>query len=166
MPATSVTEVQAHLATLKQLYPDARHHCYAYRWADQQFASDAGEPAHSAGAPILRALLQAELTEVCCSVVRYFGGVKLGVPGLIAAYGGAARAAILAAELVPYYPTQQITLQVPYELEGVFKSHINKLRWKTKGYDYSAHITFTGYIHLQDVTELEDLLINIGLKFK
>ena len=102
-PVESEEQVRSHLAALRKEYFDARHHCYAYRigldgatWR----ANDDGEPSSTAGRPILGQLLSAELSDILVVVVRYFGGVKLGVPGLIKAYKTATAEAIAAARIV------------------------------------------------------------------
>lgn len=82
---------------IKNKYPDATHHCYAYVLhpdKSESYSSDDGEPANSAGKPILRAIQSAEATQVSVIVVRYYGGVNLGIPGLINAYGMAAKLAL------------------------------------------------------------------------
>jgi len=88
-PVESESEVKALVAAARKEYHDARHHCYAYRlglggtvWR----VSDDGEPSGSAGRPILGQIDSAGLSDVLVIVVRYFGGIKLGVPGLIRAY--------------------------------------------------------------------------------
>ncbi|MBO4455746.1 MAG: YigZ family protein [Bacteroidales bacterium] len=88
-PVETESEVKALVAAARKEYHDARHHCYAYRlglggtvWR----ASDDGEPSGSAGRPILGQIDSAGLSDVLVIVVRYFGGIKLGVPGLIRAY--------------------------------------------------------------------------------
>jgi uncharacterized YigZ family protein len=94
---TDEEEVNDRLTSLKKLHHSARHHCYAYRLGStgEQFRSnDDGEPNHSAGDPILRQLIGRDLTDTLVVVVRYFGGTKLGVGGLIQAYGGAAEGAL------------------------------------------------------------------------
>ena len=81
------------LKKVKQKYPDATHHCWAYMLhpdKSESHSSDDGEPANSAGKPILRAIQSKELTQIGIVVVRYYGGVNLGIPGLINAYGNAA----------------------------------------------------------------------------
>lgn len=94
----------------------ASHTCYAYRLADgTSYATDDGEPAHSAGDPILRRLRSQELVNACCLVLRFFGGKKLGIPGLIRAYGTAAAEAIANAELAPYIPMARFRLSHAYE---------------------------------------------------
>jgi len=96
-PVESEIEVKERLDNLRKLYPDASHHCYAYVigiGSEAQRANDDGEPANSAGRPILRAILSAQITNVLVVVVRYFGGTLLGIPGLIQAYGTSAKVAL------------------------------------------------------------------------
>lgn len=92
-PVRSEDEVKQQLNNLRQKYPDASHHCYAYILHHDKSASrsnDDGEPAGTAGKPILRQIQKLELTNTLVVVVRYFGGTLLGVPGLIEAYGESA----------------------------------------------------------------------------
>jgi uncharacterized YigZ family protein len=102
---------------LKKEYFDARHHCYAYRigvHGEQWRANDDGEPSSTAGKPILGQLLSQELTNVLIVVVRYFGGIQLGVPGLINAYRSAASDALTHAQIVKKIAKENITFQFPY----------------------------------------------------
>ena len=88
-PVESEAEIKEHLDVLRKRWFDATHHCYAWRLGahGEQFrANDDGEPSSTAGKPILGQLLSQEVTNCLVVVVRYFGGTKLGVPGLIAAY--------------------------------------------------------------------------------
>ena len=87
-PVESEQEVKEHVSALKKEYHDARHHCYAYRLGHRGETfrcSDDGEPSGSAGRPILGQIDAASLSDVLVVVVRYFGGIKLGIPGLIRA---------------------------------------------------------------------------------
>ena len=102
-PVETEDQAKERIAALRKEYFDARHHCYAYRiglngatWR----ANDDGEPSSTAGRPILGQLLSAELSDILVVVVRYFGGVKLGVPGLIKAYKTATAEALAAARIV------------------------------------------------------------------
>ncbi len=102
-PVESEEEVKAAVAALRKEYHDARHHCYAYRigLGGTVFrSSDDGEPAGSAGRPILGQIDSAGLSDVLVVVVRYFGGIKLGVPGLIRAYKTSTADALASAEVV------------------------------------------------------------------
>lgn len=88
-PVRSEVEIKEHLDALRKRYYDATHHCYAWRLGPkgESFrANDDGEPSSTAGRPILGQLLSKEVTYALIVVVRYFGGTKLGVPGLIEAY--------------------------------------------------------------------------------
>ncbi|MFA8436107.1 MAG: YigZ family protein [Marinifilaceae bacterium] len=96
-PVTSEEEIKDIIAGLKKEYYDARHHCYAYMLgADKKNfrANDDGEPSSTAGKPILGQILSKELTNILVVVIRYFGGTKLGVSGLIHAYKTATSEAI------------------------------------------------------------------------
>lgn len=102
-PVRSEDAVKTHLIALKKQYYDARHHCYAYvlgRHRSVFRANDDGEPGHSAGTPILGQIHAKALTNIVVVVVRYFGGTKLGVSGLIRAYKTAAAEALANAEIV------------------------------------------------------------------
>lgn len=96
-PVESLEEVQEKVMAVKKRFHDARHHCFAYRLEEQgkvEFATDDGEPSHSAGDPILGAIRSSKLTWTLVVVVRYFGGTKLGIRGLIEAYRTAAEDAL------------------------------------------------------------------------
>lgn len=102
-PVESVGEVREIVAELRRRYHDARHHCYAYRLGldGSEFrANDDGEPSSSAGRPILGQIDSAGLSDVLVVVVRYFGGIKLGIPGLIRAYRTSTADALASARVV------------------------------------------------------------------
>ncbi len=96
-PVENEDQVKQYLADIRKSYYDARHHSYAYILGAEKNAYrvyDDGEPSGSAGRPIYGQLLSYDLTNVLVVVVRYFGGIKLGIPGLINAYRTAAKDAI------------------------------------------------------------------------
>ncbi|MDE7069754.1 MAG: YigZ family protein [Alistipes sp.] len=102
-PVGGEEEIRVLVEALRKRYYDATHHCYAWRLGPQGEAfraNDDGEPSGTAGKPILGQLLSHELTDCLIVVVRYFGGTKLGVSGLIAAYREAAAGAIASAQIV------------------------------------------------------------------
>ena len=97
IPVLNETEVKKELELLRNKYHDARHHCYAYVIGfdkNGSRANDDGEPSGTAGRPILGQIVSADLTNTLIVVIRYFGGIKLGVSGLIQAYRTAAKEAI------------------------------------------------------------------------
>jgi uncharacterized YigZ family protein len=102
-PVYSEQDVKDKLEEVKKLEHSARHHCYAYILnpdKSAQRANDDGEPSSTAGKPILGQILSNNLTNILIVVVRYFGGVKLGVPGLIRSYKTAASQAILETTII------------------------------------------------------------------
>lgn len=102
-PCANENEAKAILETYRTKYPDATHHCYAWKLGvkgENERWSDDGEPGNSAGRPIFRQILSFEVTNVFVVVVRYYGGKKLGVPGLIHAYGQAANDCLTNAKVI------------------------------------------------------------------
>ncbi len=97
LPVVNENEVKQHLLEIRKKYYDARHHCYAYAIGPTRDAfriNDDGEPSGTAGKPIYGQILSHELTNILIVVIRYFGGVKLGVRGLINAYKAASQDAL------------------------------------------------------------------------
>ncbi len=114
---------------LKKKNPQACHLCFAYRLGvkDIQWrASDDGEPSNSAGTPILGQLVALGLTNTLVVVVRYFGGTKLGVGGLVSAYKAAAREALLNARIVTKTPSLLISFFVTFDKLPFVMHHIKK----------------------------------------
>lgn len=114
-PISSDAEALAFVAQSKARYPDARHWCWAYQLREQQrtrFADD-GEPSGSAGKPILAPIVGRELFDTLVVVVRYFGGTKLGVGGLVRAYSQAANTVLAQANVMGVIP--KITLMLRYD---------------------------------------------------
>ncbi len=117
-PVTSAEQIQSLLHNLRKEHHAARHCCYAYLLgfdAAEFRANDDGEPSGTAGRPILGVLRAQELTQVLVAVVRYFGGIKLGVPGLIEAYRTATEDALTHAEVVWREVMLQVQMVFGYE---------------------------------------------------
>lgn len=107
------------LQSVKKSFHDARHHCYAYRLNpenEESRSNDDGEPSGTAGKPILNQILSYELFNVMVVVVRYFGGTKLGVSGLISAYKTSTLEAFNNAKIVTQYLTSFFLLEFDYPL--------------------------------------------------
>ena len=116
-PVQNEQEVKARLAEIQKKHWDARHHCYAWRLglSGEPFRmNDDGEPSSTAGRPIHGQLLSQELSDILVVVVRYFGGVKLGVPGLIRAYKTATQDALANATIIEKVAGEHFTLQFDY----------------------------------------------------
>lgn len=116
-PVETEAEVKELVQALRKEYHDARHHCFAYRLGykgDVWRASDDGEPSGSAGRPILGQIDSLGLSDVLVVVVRYFGGIKLGIPGLIRAYKTSTADALASAQIIEKIATQRFRLQFDY----------------------------------------------------
>lgn len=124
-PVESEGQVREHLEALRKRHYDATHVCYAWRLGPrgERFrANDDGEPAGTAGKPIWGQLLSAGVTNCLVAVVRYFGGTKLGVPGLIAAYREAAAAALAAARIEERTVDRTVRVDFAYEaMNGIMR---------------------------------------------
>ncbi|MDR2974255.1 MAG: IMPACT family protein [Propionibacteriaceae bacterium] len=111
-------EARAMVAEVRSAYADARHHCLAYIVDDEgarmAHSSDDGEPAGTAGIPMLSALTQADLVNVTAVVTRYFGGIKLGASGLTRAYAGSVSTAVAAMPRVRRQVSPIWSVRVPY----------------------------------------------------
>lgn len=116
-PVESVEEAKNVIAVYTRKYHDARHVCWAYMLGAKRLdyqSTDNGEPSGTAGKPILGQINSFNLTDVVIVVVRYFGGIKLGTSGLIAAYREAAREAIEAGEIISRSEMAQLSFTFPY----------------------------------------------------
>ena len=116
-PVESEEEIKSHIDRLRKEFFDATHHCYAYRLGAEGEvfrANDDGEPSGTAGKPILGQLLSAQLTNCLVVVVRYFGGTKLGVSGLIQAYKESTAEVIAVSQIVEKTVDSVFEVQFPY----------------------------------------------------
>nr|WP_255675582.1 YigZ family protein [Deinococcus sp. 12RED42] len=116
--ADSPEEALAQLGALRERYPDATHHCWAYRIGGAYRFGDDGEPGGTAGAPILRAIEGQGVDRVMVVVVRFYGGVKLGTGGLVRAYGGGAAECLRTAARVTVRARRALAVSVPFEFLG------------------------------------------------
>lgn len=113
------------VAALRAAHPGAVHVCWALLAGGQSAAVDDGEPGGTAGRPMFEVLRHQDLDGVLATVVRYFGGVKLGAGGLVRAYTDAVAQALLGAETVPLQRMQTLLCAVPYALEGQLRRQID-----------------------------------------
>lgn len=113
------------VAELRRLHPTAAHVCWALLAGGQSAAVDDGEPSGTAGRPMLEVLRHRDLEGVLATVVRYFGGVKLGAGGLVRAYTDSVAQALAGASLVPRVRRQNLHCAVPYAREGWLRREID-----------------------------------------
>ncbi|MEE1322551.1 MAG: YigZ family protein [Bacteroidales bacterium] len=144
-PVTSVEEVKEYLTQLKKKYYDATHHCYAYiiGYNKETFRmNDDGEPSSTAGKPIYGQLQSNDLTNVLLVVVRYFGGTKLGVSGLIKAYKESSAECIALAEIVEKQVKHKYNIYFAYEDMNVVMNILkqNNAEQKNQIFDLNCQI--------------------------
>ena len=170
IPVISAAEVDEHLSITRKKYHDARHHCYAYILkpeADVFRANDDGEPNHSAGDPILGQIRSFSLTNVLVIVVRYFGGTKLGVSGLINAYKTSTKNALEEATKVTRKVTKDVTLKFPYQSTNEVMKLLAEVEMKIESLVFDNDCKIAGTIPVLNAELLKtkvELLNNLGVK--
>ncbi|WP_288351564.1 YigZ family protein [uncultured Alistipes sp.] len=164
-PVRTEEEIREHLDALRKRHFDATHHCYAWRLGprgERWRANDDGEPSGTAGKPILGQLLSAEVTDCLIVVVRYFGGTKLGVPGLIAAYREAAAEALAAATVVERTVDREIRVDFPYMAMNDVMRAIKECRPTVRAQRFDNLCTMELTIRESRAEELEERLKKAG----
>lgn len=162
---SSADEAKARMKSLQNEYHDARHVCWAYVVGPDRkeyMANDNGEPSGTAGKPILGQINSLSLTDVVVGVVRYFGGIKLGTPGLIAAYKEAASLALEASGVRECIRRESIAFTFPYlvmnDVMKVVKSSGADI--VSQQFDNSCSMTLA--IRLDDAPSLRSRLDSIS----
>ncbi|MGV0984097.1 MAG: IMPACT family protein [Limnohabitans sp.] len=140
-PIAGREEAQARVAQLKAEHPDAAHVCWALLAGGQSAANDDGEPGGTAGRPMLDVLRHQDLQGVMASVVRYFGGVKLGAGGLVRAYTDAVAQALLTADKIPLIKQAQLACSVPYALEGLVRREVELAQAQLQEVSHGSVVT-------------------------
>ena len=144
-PVGDAAEALAFVERLKAEFADSRHTCWAYRLgldgSDFRYADD-GEPSGSAGQPILKEIAGAGLTQVAVGVTRWFGGTKLGVGGLMRAYGGAAKEVLARAAVRRLVLCADVSVRHPYDCSGAVQGALAALGMDALAPQYEAEVAF------------------------
>ena len=144
-------EARVFLKSIVEQFPDASHHCWAYQFGvgDRMIFqySDGGEPANSAGPPILQAIKREKITNVMVVISRYFGGIKLGISGLIRAYRDTALKALQAAGKVKKFPLRKYIIEdVEYQILGSILQSIESQAGRIDDIQYGEKIKIGVYL--------------------
>ncbi len=164
-PAGGALEAQAEIEALRRRHPDATHHCWAWRLGPEpeERSSDAGEPAGTAGVPMLQVLRGAGLSDVVVVVARWFGGTKLGKGGLARAYAGAVREAVAALPTSRRVPTVELAVVLPYRRLGAVKRLLRppQVELVSEGYGEEVEVLLRAWV--SERRGLEEALAELGL---
>ena len=164
-PVESEEEVKDIVAELKKKYHDARHHCYAYRLGylgDKFRANDDGEPSGSAGCPILGQIDSRGLSDTLVVVVRYFGGIKLGIPGLIRAYKTSTADALDKAGSVGKIAGRWFNVNFGYEEMNKVMKVLKDMDLKQKDQDFGTTCSLKSWVRLSQVEDFLKRLSGIS----
>ena len=157
-PVNAEEEIRALLTKLRKEYHDARHHCYAYRIGidEQKYRmNDDGEPSGTAGKPIYGQILSHELINVLIVVIRYFGGTKLGVSGLINAYRSASRDVIANAMIITKQVLVKYNIHFNYPSLNTVMKIIKEEDAEINSQDFSEQCTMQVSVHRKSATKFE-----------
>lgn len=160
-PVRGEAEALAFIDQVRERYPDAGHHCFAWRLqsGDLGFrSSDDGEPGGTGGPPILAHIDGANLRGVVIVVTRYFGGTKLGKGGLIRAYGGTAGAAIAQAEIIEVIETQPVLIDHEYSDQGLVEGVLRGMGLQSGDAAFGVRVTMTVAVPTEQIDTLWEQL--------
>jgi len=160
----SEEEARACIEQTKKKHYDARHNCWCYVVREGSILrySDDGEPQGTAGQPMLNVFVREEVTNVCCVVTRYFGGILLGAGGLTRAYGGTAKLALDAAGICRMRLWAVLAVPCTYPMYERMRILIEQSGGIITDADFGADIVLTVTIPAEDVTALQDKITELS----
>lgn len=160
-PILSENEFKDKLNQIKELHPKATHHCYAYRLGisgENYRIGDDGEPSGSAGLPIYNQLLANDITNVLVIIVRYFGGTKLGVGGLVKTYKESAKATLEEAQIITKEMENTIEIRFPFAQQNVIFSLLNRFDAKIQNFDAQDVCSISALIKTSEKENISEIL--------
>ena len=164
----SEEDARAFIAQIRREFPDARHHCTAFiihqdTGPDTARSSDDGEPAGTAGNPMLKVLTESDLTNVTCVVTRYFGGTKLGTGGLVRAYSGAVQQVLEDAQTVRLVTQPSYQLHLPISEAGKVEAKLTQNGYQILARDFAqdASLRFSAPLETTQ-SQIESYLSSIS----
>ncbi|MBP6576539.1 MAG: YigZ family protein [Chryseobacterium sp.] len=167
-PVNSESDIKDSLNQLKSIHPKATHHCYAYRLGingENYRANDDGEPSGSAGLPIYNQLLAHQITNVLVVVIRYYGGTKLGVGGLVKAYKESAKYTLEQAKIITKELESQIELKFKFSQQNLIFTLLNKYDAKILDFDAQEICIIKANIKTSKKENISDELSEMLLEF-
>lgn len=164
VPVKSTEEADTELARISRKYHDATHNCFAYQIGVGDAAiyrtSDAGEPAGTAGKPILQVIQGMELTNILVVVTRYFGGTKLGIGGLIKAYTEVTQKTLQKAKIVEVPILQRYYLKIDYTHLNQVMRDISAFGVRISDSDYGEYVQLQVDVPVGKIIDFQSALVN------
>ncbi|MCF7793391.1 MAG: YigZ family protein [Candidatus Cloacimonetes bacterium] len=157
----TIQQAKDFISEISAEHKTANHNCWAYIVGEKGetfHSSDAGEPSGTAGQPMLNALKKHEITNVAAVVTRYFGGVKLGIRGLIEAYGQAVKEAINSKPLKKLVNYKNYNISTTYDFAEILKHRITNMKAEILNAEYTAEVNLQIQIEEHLKKELENYL--------
>ncbi|MDO4763043.1 MAG: YigZ family protein [Flavobacteriaceae bacterium] len=165
-PVLNENDVKLNLNKIKELHPKATHHCYAYRLGlsgENYRINDDGEPSGSAGLPIYNQLLANDITNVLLISVRYFGGTKLGVGGLVKTYKESAKATLEEAKIIVKELETELKIEFNFAQQNVIFSLLNKYNAHIQKFDVQEVCTIKASIKISQKESISEVLSEMHL---
>lgn len=163
-PVLDEDDVKKRLEEVRTLHPKATHHCYAFRLGlkgENYRANDDGEPSGSAGLPIYNQLLGHDVTNILLVVVRYYGGTKLGVGGLVKIYKESAKEILGSAEMITKELEKILILEFDFSHQNQVFTILNKYNAKVLEFDSGAYGKIKTLVKLKDEEEIQEALSGV-----
>lgn len=167
--ANSRESAMALLENVKQQYPDARHHCWAYQFGNPKSPTSAamaddGEPSGTAGKPILNVLQHKDIGDIMIVVTRYFGGVKLGAGGLVRAYSAAAQQAIDTLQVRQEVMLESIDIETDFKHEQFVRHLVEQANGEVAHCNYSQRVVMQVKLPNDQVASFKDKVASVVIK--
>ena len=164
-PVETEEQVKELVQALRKEYHDARHHCFAYRLGykgDVWRASDDGEPSGSAGRPILGQIDSLGLSDILVVVVRYFGGIKLGIPGLIRAYKTSTADALASAQIIEKIAARNFCVSFDYLSMNAVMKVLKDMDLQPSAQDYGEQCSLQVRVRLSLIDTFTDKMQSVA----
>ena len=162
-PVQTEEQAVAFIEEIRAMHRKATHNCYAYILRENNAArhSDDGEPGGTAGVPIYEVLRKEGLTDVCCVVTRYFGGVLLGAGGLVRAYTKGAKDAVDAAQIKCMAEAVKLAVTVDYGLYGRLAQVFADFDARVEDERFADNVRIVLHIRAENSQKLTDKLVDV-----
>ena len=165
-PVATEAEAMGYIDQSRLDYPGATHYVFAYvlgKGGEIVRASDDGEPGGTAGKPVLSTIRLQELTNTLVVVIRYFGGILLGAPGLVRSYSQAAREALTAAGIKRLEPTIRGSLTLPYNLLDPVRYQLEQLGAEIENIEYTDQVELVFLLPQSQLIQARGMLLELNL---